>query len=226
MGPSVFFWVGLSAYMIIWNAAPFHFRVVDWMILAICITLCRYVMQQRMRSVGNCDEMSIWRSQQMFFVGGPLHVMSLCQGTKAAFKIWAEDIDKSFWSASDHGVQVVTFVKLWTGAVLGACVLCTAILVGVSLVGGTVGSTQWVALILLLVMGFTIMSPVTDIWGGTDLVTRWRREEVEFPPCSCRCSSRSYEADGDESPRKKRNKRQWCSQLARWSRSKLFRFFY
>merc|ERR1712048_777767 len=158
--PTVFFWVGLSAYMIIFDATPFHFRVVDWMIIALGIMISKYIMQQRMKMIGNCDEFSIWRSQQMFFVGGPLHVMSLCQGTKAAYKICWQQIDKSFWSASDHGQQVVTFVKLWTGLVLFLGVLCTLILSLAALLGCKVGASQWVALILILFMSFTILSPV------------------------------------------------------------------
>jgi len=240
--PTVFFWVGLSAYMIIFNASPFHFRVVDWMTIALAIMVCKYVMQQRMKSLGNCDEMSIWRSQQMFFVGGPLHVMSLCQGTKAAYKIYREHIDKSFWSAADHGQQVVTFVKVWTGGVLVACVLCTAILVIVSLLGYTVGASQWVALILLLAMGFTIISPVTDIWGKTGTQTRWRREMVAFPSCKCRCrwpcGGRSSAEQDTKTPlvdiekevgAKKAiegSEQSWCMQFFRWTRQKIFSFFY
>merc|ERR1712093_712098 len=113
-------------------------------------------MQWRLKSVGNCDEMSIWRSQQMFFVAAPLQLMSLCQGTAAAWGIKKHGLDKSFWSATDHGVEVVNFVKMWTSFILGGALLCTVTLVLAESCYGGVGGAQWMALLLLLVMAATV----------------------------------------------------------------------
>jgi hypothetical protein len=175
---TVLVWVGLSAEMVITNSTPFHYEVFEWMIFALAMQGSKYIMQQRMKNAGNCDEMSIWRSQQMFFVGAPLHLMSLCQGTVAAWGIHKHGLDKSFWSATDHGVEVVNFVKMWTTFILGSAAICVVTIIMAAIFFPPVGSPQIMSCILLLIMAITIWTPVLDIWGFTKQVNVARRSSV------------------------------------------------
>jgi hypothetical protein len=176
--PTVFVWVGLSAYMVIYASTPFRFEVFQWMSLSLIVQICKYIMQQRMKSVGKCDETSIWRSQQMFFVGSPLHIMSLVQGTISAYGIFKHGLDKSFWSATDHGVEVVNLVKAWTCTILGSCTVCVITLIGASIFW-EVDSAQYMSGLLLFTMAITIWTPVLDIFGYTSKIEKWRRIKVQ-----------------------------------------------
>jgi len=129
---------------------------------------------------------------------------------------------------------VVNFVKLWTSAVLFYCAFCTILLLTAFTFGAEVGATQWVALLLLIVMGITIISPAMDIWGQMPTLKKWRNENVSFPSCSCNCRRNSDEKDeplmqDQEQDRTKYDqvrgsKRAWCDQFFRWCRKRFFQF--
>jgi len=111
------------------------------------------------------------------------------------------------------------------------------VLIGAVIVGAEIGSTQWVALALLLVMGVTIMSPTMDIWGHMPRLKRWQNEAVSFPSCSFRCCRRrggeqrvSGESAAallevqDEFGGQRGTKPAWCMQFMRWTRKRFFQF--
>jgi len=201
--------------MVIYNTAPFNFRVEDWMVMALVIMGSKYIMQQRMKTLGQCDEHSIWKSQQMFFVGGPLQIMSLLQGTNAAVQI-GRKVDKSWGDPADLGDLVTQFVKMWTSVVLFYCGLCTLILVTASVFGFEVGATQWVSLFLLVIISVTVVDPVMDIWGVHKTLKAWREDDVSFPSCKLRWYRESKATGEDDT------KRAWCKQFGRWIRKTFF----
>ena len=72
-------------------------------------------------------EVSILRSQQMFFVNCPLHGVAFFSGTRSALKILFRDHDASSWSSFGHGGPgdwvvrwLVFLVAFLGGAVLSA----------------------------------------------------------------------------------------------------------
>jgi hypothetical protein len=169
--------------MLILNKTPFTFDVKTFCLFTLTIKVFAYIMQQRLKFAGNCDEMSIWRSQQMFFVASPLHLLSFLQGTSAAYGIWKNNIDKSFWSATDHGQEVINLVKCWTTFIIGSFI-SAVLIVFIASFFTIIQKGQIIALLLFFVMVLTVWTPVVNIWGGTTRLAQWRRESVEVVNCN------------------------------------------
>jgi hypothetical protein len=210
---TLFVWVGLSAYMLILNKTPFTFDVTTFCLFTLTLKSFAYIMQQRMKFAGNCDEMSIWRSQQMFFVASPLHILSFLQGTSAAYGIWKHNIDKSFWSATDHGQEVINLVKCWTAFIIGSFVSSVVIVVIASFFT-SIQLAQIIALLLFFVMVLTVWTPVLNIWGGTTQLTQWRQDSIKVVNCStllkwCRKNMAKFMLWG----RSKSYMLRWCTDL-------------
>ena len=104
--------------------------------------------------------------------------MSLIQGTAAAYAICKKGVDKSFWSATDHGQEVVNLVKMWTSTILGACVLWLLVMVGAWIFYPPVGSAQIMSFLLLFFMVVNVWTPVLDIRGFLSKVSVWRTESI------------------------------------------------
>merc|ERR550525_1911887 len=83
------------------------------------------------KHMGECNELSIWRSQQSYTMATPLYIMPIVQGTAAAWGIAWRRLDKSFWSSSDHGADVIRIATMWVTfiwAMLFFCVVFTFVM--------------------------------------------------------------------------------------------------
>ena len=87
-------------------------------------------------------EISILRSQQMFFVNCPLHGAAFLSGTKSSWRILVHDHDASSWSSFGHGGpgDWVVYWLIFLVAFLGAAILSSGLQMGLK------GPTQPTAL--------------------------------------------------------------------------------
>merc|ERR1712157_552039 len=92
-----FYWVLVNAYLVLGLPSPFSYDIAwlsSWFAI---LTSCRWMLMYSAKSQGNCEGLSLWRSQSMWLINAPGQIMAMIQGTKAAFDILVWQVDKSWW---------------------------------------------------------------------------------------------------------------------------------
>jgi len=170
---SIFFWVSLTLFMIIMMDPPLMFNVTHFMLFVLCMNITQHSMINEYKNMGGCDEASIWRSQQSYTLAAPLYVMAIVRGTASAWGIIWRRLDKSFWTSSDHGSDIVIGVTLWVTFIWVAFVLCVSFSLYLAVKGwilNQAGSNiskqcQIGALCMLGLLAITVWEPFLALWG-------------------------------------------------------------
>jgi len=171
---SIFFWLSLTLFMIIGMNPPLMFNVTHFMLFIVAINICQHCMINEYKNMGGCSELSIWRSQQAYTLAAPLYVMAIVRGTAAAWGIVWRRLDKSFWTSSDHGSDVIRGVTVWVTFIWVAFVGCCAFLVVLEAkrwlfneIGDKIqNQCQKVAAIMLGLLAITVWEPFLALWGA------------------------------------------------------------
>jgi len=188
---SIFFWVSLTLYMIMAMEPPLMFNVTHFMIFVLCMNIANHGMINEYKTVGGCDEASIWRSQQSYTLAAPLYLMSIIRGTISAWGIIWHRLDKSFWTSSDHGTDVVISVTVWVSLIFLSFIACVGFSIASWLRGmlsGDTGTniekqTQVGALCMLGFLAMTVWEPFLTLWGfnkSIDVASRNLEKDWKF----------------------------------------------
>jgi len=110
---SIFFWMSLTLYMVISKDPPLMFNVTHFMLFIIAINIANHSMINVYKSMGECDEISLWRSQQAYTLAAPIYVMAIIKGTTASAGIIFKKLDKSWWTSSEYGSEIICAVTVW-----------------------------------------------------------------------------------------------------------------
>merc|ERR1740129_2554940 len=70
---SIFFWTSLTLFMIIGGDPPLMFNVTHFMMFVLCMNIANHSMINEYKSLGGCDETSIWQSAVLHACGTSLH---------------------------------------------------------------------------------------------------------------------------------------------------------
>merc|ERR1719188_2029426 len=82
-----FFWLALTIFMVMSTTPPLMFNVSHFAIYVLAIRISEHGMLNYYKDIGESDELSIWRGQQSYMISAPLYLMSIVQGTMAAWNI-------------------------------------------------------------------------------------------------------------------------------------------
>jgi len=170
---SIFFWTSLTLYMILGNDPPLMFNVTHFMLFVLAMNIANHCMINEYKHMGDCDELSIWRSQQTYTLAAPLYIMAIVRGTVAAWGIITKRLDKSFWTANEHGTDVIRAVTFWVTFIWVSFILCLGYMLSIKIHGwlfDEVGEkiqkqTQVGALLLLGLLAITVWEPILTLWG-------------------------------------------------------------
>uniref|UniRef100_A0A7S4T2H7 Uncharacterized protein n=1 Tax=Alexandrium monilatum TaxID=311494 RepID=A0A7S4T2H7_9DINO len=182
---SIFFWLSLTLFMIIGMNPPLMFNVTHFMMFILAINITNHCMINEYKNMGGCSELSIWRSQQAYTLAAPLYVMAIARGTAASWGIIWQRLDKSFWTASDHGSDVVRGVTVWVTFIWVAFVFCTfylLILEGKRWLFNEIGDKiqkqcQVVAVLMLGLLAITVWEPFLALWGADKSISDMDKTE-------------------------------------------------
>jgi len=166
-----FFWVYLNLYMVLAGDLPFRYQITQWMCWLLATKVLQYVLMYIMKSKGDCTELAIWRSVQMFFTSAPLHQLSIVNGTRTGFSIIFRDGDLSFWD-KDNAAFVLFVVKWWLTLVIGVAIgavsgMCLAAIVDDSQINSAMGS----ATLILVLIAIIVFDAFLDVWNLSAKVT-------------------------------------------------------
>jgi hypothetical protein len=165
---SMFFWMALTLFMITGMTPPLMFNVTHFMMFILCINVTQHCMIDYYKSMGGCNELSIWRSQQSYTISAPLYIMAIIQGTTAAWGIAWRRLDKSFWNANDHGVDVIRGVTIWVTFIWSSFIFCIIYTVTIYSNGGSdyiARNCQLGGLFMLMLLAVTVWEPFLTVWG-------------------------------------------------------------
>lgn len=188
---SIFFWTSLTLFMILGGDPPLMFNVTHFMMFVLCMNIAQHSMINEYKSLGGCDETSIWRSQQSYTLAAPLYILAIIRGTASAWGIIWSRLDKSFWTSSDHGTDIVIGVTLWVTFIWVSFVFSIIYFL-------TIEGRQWLlselgdhvqkqcqlgALCMLGLLAVTVWEPFLSLWGLNKMVDRMAKDS-ENRPCS------------------------------------------
>jgi hypothetical protein len=165
---SMFFWMALTLFMITGMTPPLMFNVTHFMMFIFCINLTQHSMIDYYKVLGDCNELSIWRSQQSYTISTPLYIMAIIQGTKAAWGIAWRRLDKSFWTANDHGQDVIRGVTIWVTFIWSSFIFCVIYTITIYSSGQSdyiARNCQLGGLFMLMLLAITVWEPFLTVWG-------------------------------------------------------------
>jgi len=170
---SIFFWLSLTLFMILFQDPPLMFNVTHFMLFILAINIIQHSMLNEYKALGDCDEISIWRSQQSYTLAAPLYVMAIVRGTASAWGIIWRRLDKSFWTSSDHGSDVITGVTVWVTFIWAAFITSICVAIGMALRSWLMNEIghhiqmqcQLGALCMLALLAITVWEPFLTLWG-------------------------------------------------------------
>jgi len=182
---SIFFWVSLTLFMIIFSEPPLMFNVTHFMLFVLGLNITQHSMINEYKDLGGADEASIWRSQQSYTLAAPLYIMAIVRGTGAAWGIIWHRLDKSFWSSSDHGADIIIGVTLWVTFIWVAFVFCVSYALIIALrswIAEEVGNSihqqcQLGALCLLGFLAITVWEPFLALWGLNKTIDQMSKDK-------------------------------------------------
>mmetsp|Transcript_128937 Transcript_128937/g.345815 ORF Transcript_128937/g.345815 Transcript_128937/m.345815 type:complete len:222 (+) Transcript_128937:2-667(+) len=154
------------------------FNVSHFAIYVLLIKIAENGMIQYYKSLGESDELSIWRGQQSYMISAPLYLMSIVQGTMAAWGIARRNTDKSFWSSSDHGADVIHIATMWVTFIwvlLFLCISFTIIMATRFDLFHDIGDKferqcQVCACWMMFLVALTVWEPLLKFWGFDDKI--------------------------------------------------------
>mmetsp|Transcript_93890 Transcript_93890/g.289571 ORF Transcript_93890/g.289571 Transcript_93890/m.289571 type:complete len:233 (+) Transcript_93890:1-699(+) len=176
--------------MIIMMAPPLMFNVTHFMLFIVCMNITNHSMINEYKNLGGADEASIWRSQQSYTLAAPIYVMAIIRGTTSAWGIIWRRLDKSFWTNTDHGSDIVIAVTLWVTFIWVAFVLCGMYTLYLAIRGwmfneaGDNISTQCQigAMCLLGMLAITVWEPFLALWGLNNSINSMAKDD-DTGPC-------------------------------------------
>mmetsp|Transcript_54273 Transcript_54273/g.151476 ORF Transcript_54273/g.151476 Transcript_54273/m.151476 type:complete len:594 (-) Transcript_54273:121-1902(-) len=168
-----FFWLALTVFMVISSTPPLMFNVSHFALYVLSIRIAEHGMLSFYKNLGESNELSIWRGQQSYMISAPLYVMSIVQGTLAAWGIYSRGSDKSFWSSSDHGSDVIRIATIWVTFIwvmLFFCIAFTAVMATRYDLFHEVQDKferqcQICACWMMALMAITVWEPLCNFWG-------------------------------------------------------------
>ncbi|CAK0880322.1 unnamed protein product [Prorocentrum cordatum] len=175
---AIFFWISLTVFMVISTTPPLMFNVSHFAIYIIFIKISENGMLHYYKSLGESNELAIWRGQQSYMISAPLYVMSIVQGTLAAWGIAWRNTDKSFWSSADHGADVIRVATMWVTFIWLLLLFC----VGFTVIMATrfdlfhdIGDKferqcQVCACWMMFLVALTVWEPLLKFWGFDDKI--------------------------------------------------------
>jgi hypothetical protein len=180
-----FFWLALILFMVIGMDPPLLFNVTHFMFFILAINITQHTMINQYKSVGECTEQSIWRSQQSYTIAAPLYIVSILRGSAAAWGIAWRRLDKSYWTPSDHSAEVVRNVTIWVTFIWVAFLFCvgfTALThVRQAFFGDAVDEiqkqSQYGSLGVMGLLAITVWEPFFAVWGVDKWVDEMNKDE-------------------------------------------------
>jgi len=174
---NIFFWLALVVFMVIGMDPPLMFNGCHFMFFALLINFTQHCMLNEYKSMSDCSEIAIWRSQQSYTLAAPLYIGAVVQGTISAWHIIWGKKDASYWSSSTMA-EVVTAVTVWVTFIWAAFVACVAIIVAINVLQLTVGRTperlqgeeHISAAFLIGLIAVTVWEPFLSLWGADKTV--------------------------------------------------------
>jgi hypothetical protein len=168
-----FFWLSLALFMTVSSVPPLMFNVSHFAIYVLCMRLAEHGMLNYYKGIGESDELSIWRGQQSYMISSPLYVMSIVQGTLAAWGICWRQSDKSFWNSSDHGSDVIRIATIWVTFIWVMFFFCVAFTIVMAtrfdlfhdIQDKFERQCQVCACWMMGLMAITVWEPLVNFWG-------------------------------------------------------------
>jgi hypothetical protein len=169
---SIFFWLSLTLYMVVSKDPPLMFNVTHFMLFIIAINVANHSMINVYKDMGECDEISLWRSQQAYTLAAPIYVMAIIKGTSAAMGIIFKKLDKSWWTSSEYGSEIVCAVTVWVTFIwvaFGSSLMFTLYMAGRAWLMKEMGrhiqaQCQAGALCMLSLLAITVWEPFLNLW--------------------------------------------------------------
>jgi hypothetical protein len=180
---SMFFWFALTLFMITGMDPPLRVNVTHFMLFILTMNITQHSMINHYKSLGECDEISIWRSHQSYTISTPLYIMAILQGTKAAWGIAWNSLDKSFWTASDHGQEVIRGVTVWITLIWISFFFCagyTIIMYWHGVPDNIAQNCQLGGLFMLMLLAITVWEPFLTVWGLDKYIDAWSKEATRI----------------------------------------------
>jgi hypothetical protein len=182
---AIFFWVALTVFMVISTTPPLMFNVSHFAIYVILIKIAENGMLQYYKSIGESNELAIWRGQQSYMISAPLYVMSIVQGTAAAWGITWRNTDKSFWSSNDHGSDVIKIATVWVTTLWGLTAFCVVFTVVMAfkfdmfhdMQDKFERQCQLCACWMMMLMALTVWEPFLKFWGLDEYLDNVSKDE-------------------------------------------------
>jgi len=190
---SIFFWMSLTLFMIIGMNPPLMFNVTHFMLFILSINITQHCMTNEYKNMGGCSELSIWRSQQAYTLAAPLYIMAIMRGTGAAWGIIWKRLDKSFWTSSEYGSDVIRGVTVWVTFIWVSFVGCTIYLLvlgGKRWLFNEIGDKiqkqcQMVAVMMLGLLAITVWEPFLALWGADKSINALGRRSKDAEQDGC-----------------------------------------
>jgi len=182
---AIFFWVALTVFMVISSTPPLMFNVSHFALYILFIKISEHGMLHYYKSIGESSELAVWRGHQSYMISAPLYIMSIIQGTAAAWGIAWRKTDKSFWLSSDHGADVVRITTMWVTFIwmlLLFCVAFTAIMafrydLFHDIQDKFERQCQVCACWMMFLMAVTVWEPLLKFWGLDEAIENLSKEE-------------------------------------------------
>jgi len=177
---SIFFWTSLTLFMIVGAEPPLMFNVTHFMLFILAINITQHSMLNEYKYMGECDEISIWRSQQSYTLAAPMYIMAIVRGTAAAWGIIWKRLDKSFWTSNEYGSDIVMSVTLWVTFIWAAFVSCVCYTLAMMArqwllneIGNKIHTQcQMGAICMLGLLAITVWEPFLNLWGVDKTINR------------------------------------------------------
>jgi len=182
---AIFFWISLTVFMVISTTPPLMFNVSHFAIYVILIKIAEHGMLHYYKSIGESNELAIWRGQQSYMICAPLYVMSIVQGTLAAWGIAWRNTDKSFWGSTDHGSDVIRIATMWVTFIWALLLFCVSFTVVMAtrfdlfhdIQDKFERQCQVCACWMMLLVALTVWEPMLKFWGFDATIESLSKEE-------------------------------------------------
>jgi len=194
-----FFWIGFNYYLAL-AKVNFHFHNVGMMTFMLVVNLlnfgmlvCNSMRYTVMASV-DANEVAalsmdtIWRSNQLFFMTGPIQLFAVISGISEfiKYKFYGQDIGG--WTDVDLGKTCVRIVKYWTVMMLlGDILVWTCYFVYAKDY-----PSSFAACVVVTLFSLDVLHPCVFLWFGH--VTLNPHELAKMTCCQCLCSPRWWKA--------------------------------
>jgi endoglucanase len=157
-----FYWVFVNVYLVTGSRSPFHFDI-GWLCVWFSLmTACRWMLLYSAKSQGNCEGLSLWRSQALWLLNAPGQIMAMLQGTKAAYDILVRSVDKSWWIDPKELVKAIA--RVWSLLVFLLSPV-SVLIVCRSWYRGELLQQQVASMALLFYTACQIAQPMAFIWN-------------------------------------------------------------